>query len=60
MHGPEPVVERVQHLADRGIHCEDVVDLPIEEVTIKKRKLLLKDRMEDIMRRYRPTGSTAS
>ena len=27
----------------------------IEEVTIKKRKLHLKDRMEDIMRRYRTT-----
>jgi len=25
----------------------------LEEVTIKKRKLQLKDRMEDIMRRYR-------
>jgi hypothetical protein len=25
----------------------------IEEVTLKKRKLQLKDRMEDIMRRYR-------
>jgi uncharacterized protein YdcH (DUF465 family) len=25
----------------------------VEEVTLKKRKLLLKDRMEDIMRRHR-------
>lgn len=31
----------------------------IEEVTIKKRKLQLKDRMEDIIRRYRLTGSAA-
>jgi uncharacterized protein YdcH (DUF465 family) len=33
----------------------------LEEVTIKKRKLHLKDRMEDIMRRYRhaTSGSTA-
>ena len=31
----------------------------LEEITIKKRKLHLKDRMEDILRRYRPaaTGS---
>ena len=33
----------------------------VEEVTIKKRKLQLKDRMEDIMRRYRardgPSGT---
>jgi hypothetical protein len=27
----------------------------VEEVTIKKRKLHLKDRMEDILRRYRAT-----
>ena len=26
----------------------------LEEVTLKKRKLQLKDRMEDIMRRHRP------
>jgi uncharacterized protein YdcH (DUF465 family) len=31
----------------------------LEEVTIKKRKLQLKDRMEDIMRRYRHAGSAA-
>ncbi len=35
----------------------------LEEVTLKKRKLQLKDRMEDILRRHRsqppPIGSTA-
>jgi uncharacterized protein YdcH (DUF465 family) len=31
----------------------------LEEVTIKKRKLQLKDRMEDIIRRYRHAGSAA-
>ena len=35
----------------------------VEEVTLKKRKLQLKDRMEDILRRHRnqapPIGSTA-
>ncbi len=31
----------------------------LEEVTIKKRKLHLKDRMEDIIRRYRHAGSAA-
>ena len=31
----------------------------LEEVTIKKRKLHLKDRMEDILRRARPAGSAA-
>ena len=30
----------------------------IEEVTLKKRKLLLKDRMEDILRRHRPQPAT--
>jgi uncharacterized protein YdcH (DUF465 family) len=29
----------------------------VEEVTLKKRKLQLKDRMEDIVRRYRQTSS---
>jgi uncharacterized protein YdcH (DUF465 family) len=29
----------------------------LEEVTLKKRKLLLKDRMEDILRRYRNMAS---
>ena len=28
----------------------------VEEVTLKKRKLLIKDRMEDILRRYRSGG----
>jgi uncharacterized protein YdcH (DUF465 family) len=32
----------------------------LEEITIKKRKLHLKDRMEDIMRRYRHAESTTS
>ena len=32
----------------------------VEEVTIKKRKLHLKDRMEDIVRRYRHTTATSS
>jgi uncharacterized protein YdcH (DUF465 family) len=34
----------------------------IEEVTLKKRKLHLKDRMEDILRRHRgePSGSVAT
>lgn len=31
----------------------------LEEVTIKKRKLQLKDRMEDIMRKHRLTGTAA-
>ena len=30
----------------------------VEEVTLKKRKLVLKDRMEDIMRRRRMTTDT--
>jgi uncharacterized protein YdcH (DUF465 family) len=30
-----------------------------EEVTLKKRKLQLKDRMEDIMRRYRALASSS-
>jgi uncharacterized protein len=29
----------------------------VEEVTLKKRKLLLKDRMEDILRRHRAESS---
>jgi uncharacterized protein YdcH (DUF465 family) len=29
----------------------------VEQVTLKKRKLQLKDRMEDILRRYRQRGS---
>ena len=32
----------------------------LEEVTLKKRKLQLKDRMEDIMRRRRDAGPSAS
>ena len=32
----------------------------VEEVTLKKRKLQIKDRMEDILRRYRGDGSTFS
>lgn len=32
----------------------------VEEVTLKKRKLQIKDRMEDILRRYRGDGSTIS
>jgi len=35
----------------------------VEEITLKKRKLQLKDRMEDILRRYRqspPLGSDPS
>jgi uncharacterized protein YdcH (DUF465 family) len=28
----------------------------LEEVTLKKRKLLIKDRMEDILRRHRQNG----
>ena len=30
----------------------------LEAVTLKKRKLQLKDRMEDIVRRYRVTGAS--
>jgi len=32
----------------------------VEEVTLKKRKLHLKDRMEDIVRRYRNSPTTSS
>ena len=32
----------------------------VEEVTLKKRKLQIKDRMEDILRRSRGDGSTIS
>ena len=32
----------------------------VEEVTLKKRKLQIKDRMEDILRRYRGDGPTLS
>jgi uncharacterized protein YdcH (DUF465 family) len=32
----------------------------VEEVTLKKRKLHLKDRMEDIVRRYRNSPATSS
>jgi uncharacterized protein YdcH (DUF465 family) len=31
----------------------------LEEVTLKKRKLRIKDQMEDILRRYRSTESAA-
>ena len=32
----------------------------VEQVTLKKRKLQLKDRMEDILRRHRQTQASAS
>ena len=32
----------------------------VEQVTLKKRKLQIKDRMEDILRRHRQTGRPAS
>ena len=32
----------------------------LEEVTLKKRKLQIKDRMEDILRRHRQNGRPAS
>jgi len=32
----------------------------VEEVTLKKRKLHIKDRMEDILRRHRQTGRSVS
>jgi uncharacterized protein YdcH (DUF465 family) len=32
----------------------------LEEVTLKKRKLQIKDRMEDILRRHRRNGQPAS
>ncbi len=41
---------RLQELSDRNYLSEPE---KVEEVTLKKRKLQIKDRMEDIVRRYR-------
>jgi uncharacterized protein YdcH (DUF465 family) len=41
--------ERLHTLASKGYLADDE---QLEEVTLKKRKLQLKDRMEDIVRRY--------
>ena len=48
--------EKIHSLAARNYLSEPE---QLEEVTLKKRKLHLKDQMEDIVRRHR-TGETAS
>lgn len=48
--------EKIHSLATRHYLSEPE---QLEEVTLKKRKLHLKDQMEDIVRRHR-TGETAS
>jgi uncharacterized protein YdcH (DUF465 family) len=55
---------RVHRQLDDRLHSLEVKHYlseseQVEEVTIKKRKLHLKDRMEDIMRRYRHAESAA-
>jgi len=42
--------KRLHELSDRNYLSEPE---KVEEVTLKKRKLQIKDRMEDIVRRYR-------
>ncbi len=49
--------ERLHELASKS-YLADTEQL--EEVTLKKRKLQLKDRMEDILRRYQAPDAVAS
>jgi uncharacterized protein YdcH (DUF465 family) len=49
--------ERLRELSTRPYLSEPE---RVEEVTLKKRKLHLKDRMEDIVRRYRNSPATSS
>jgi uncharacterized protein YdcH (DUF465 family) len=49
--------ERLRELSTRPYLSEPE---RVEEVTLKKRKLHLKDRMEDIVRRYRDSPTTSS
>ena len=49
--------ERLRELSTRPYLSEPE---RVEEVTLKKRKLHLKDRMEDIVRRYRSDPTTSS
>jgi len=48
--------EQIQNLSGRH-HLSEPEQ--IEETTLKKRKLHLKDQMESILRRYNVSGSTA-
>jgi uncharacterized protein YdcH (DUF465 family) len=47
---------RLQELTEKHYLSEPE---QVEEVTLKKRKLQLKDRMEDILRRHRPHPAQA-